>query len=544
MAIRFLTLTAIFGFLFGLVGFNLYRLQVEQRLYYVERAQARNETLKALELRRGQIFFTDRSGTRIPVAVNRDYPVIYAVPKEVRDPATVGAQLSSMLGLAIGPLEVALGNRESLFKLLVDKAATAQIAAVEAERIPGIYIDQKQYRYYPFESLGSQILGFVGVNETHDQPTGLYGIEKRENASLAEGSSVALTIDRNLQSEAEQVLQALIADQQATGGTIIIEEPSTGRILAMASKPDFNPDDYQTAPVSHYVNPAVQLVYEPGSAFKPLTMAAGIDSGALTPETTFVDRGAVTLNGKTIRNWDLKAYGTVSMTTVIERSINTGAVFAEQQVGHTRFIEYLKRFGFGVPTGVDLPDEVVGSIHNLERRDVRAVDFATASFGQGTAVTPLQLAAAFSAIANGGVLMEPHVAAEAVPRIVRRVVSEETSRAVIGMMESAVEKAKVAAIPHYRVAGKTGTAFIPDFVNGGYTDELIHTYVGMAPASAPRFVLLIKLDKPKVDELAGATVVPAFRRLASFILNYYRIPPDKVDDATPVAAAFAPSPQR
>jgi cell division protein FtsI/penicillin-binding protein 2 len=215
------------------------------------------------------------------------------------------------------------------------------------------------------------------------------------------------------------------------------------------------------------------------------------------------------------------------MTNVIEQSVNTGAVFVEQTIGHKNFYEYLKKFGFGEKLNFDLPDEVAGSLRNLENKNARAIDFATASFGQGTAVTPLQVITAFSALANGGLLMRPFVLRDTEPYVIRRVIGEETAMKVVKMMESAVEKAGVAVIANYRVAGKTGTAFIPDFKRGGYSEELIHTYIGFLPASSPHLTIMLKLDKPKA-ELAGLTVVPAFRRLAEFALNYLNIPPDKL----------------
>ncbi|MFH1193164.1 MAG: penicillin-binding protein 2 [Candidatus Jorgensenbacteria bacterium] len=533
MAFRFVTLTAGFSLLFGGLGWNLYHLQVQQGAYYVERAQARTEAQAALELRRGEIFFTDRSGTDIPAALNRDYPVIYASPKEIRDPEGAVERLAPILPLDQKTLTAALGNTKSAFKLLVDKASPEIVDAVAKENIVGVYVGDKQHRFYPFERLAAQLLGFVGVNADIATPTGLYGIEKLRDDELAAGGDVHLTIDRNLQAEAEQKLAELIPQYQATGGTIIVEDPKTGKILALASKPDFDPNAYADSPLGSFMNPAVQYQYEPGSVMKPFTMAAAIGSGVLTPTSTFTDVGHITLNGKTISNFNDKAYGTITMTNVIENSVNMGAVYAESKTGNQSFYEYIKRFGLGEPTGVDLPDELAGSLRNLERKSARQIDFATASFGQGVAVTPLQLINAFAALANGGLLMRPYVDAHAEPYVVRRVTDEATAGAVVGMMESAVVFNKLAAIPSFRVAGKTGTALIPDFKTGGYTDELIHTYVGFAPVSDPRLVILAKMDRPQVGELAGLTVVPAFRDLMEFALNYYNIPPDNLSIAPP-----------
>jgi cell division protein FtsI/penicillin-binding protein 2 len=529
MAFRFFTLTLIFGVLYGLLGFNLYRLQIKKSEYYVEKVEARSETLSALDLRRGQIFFTDRNNKLIPVALNKDYPVVYAVPKEIENPSAAAEIISSITGLPKEKLVSDFSNSKSLFKLLVEKAPPEILAKIGDLKLKGIYKTKKQYRFYPFGKLASNLLGFVGINDQNDSPTGLYGIEKFYNGALAEGEDVQLTIDLTLEAQAEETLKELVEKFNAVGGTIIIQEPTTGKILALANWPDFDPNVYSDYPVKNFLNPAVGLQYEPGSVFKPITMAAGIDLGILTPETTFFDNGSVTLNGKTITNWDKKAYGRATMTNVIERSINTGAVFAEQKLGHANFYNYLKKFGFGEKTEIDLPDEIAGSLKNLEKKDARDIDFATASFGQGTAVTPLQLINAFSSIANGGLLMRPYVNAKLEPYVIRRVISGKTAELVTKMMESAVLKAQVASIPGYRVAGKTGTAQIPDLRRGGYTDEFIHTFVGFAPASKPRFVALLKIDKPNAT-LAGQTVVPAFQKLAQFILNYYNVPPDRVDE--------------
>lgn len=528
MGVRFIALTSTFALLFGALGFNLYTLQIQKGDYYFKTAQARNEALAQLQMRRGQIFFTDRSGNAITVALNQDYPVIYAVPKEITDPKGTAAALASAIGWKESDLQTALTAPQSLFRMLVEKATDDELNAVQNLNLKGIYIDKKQYRFYPFERLGSQVLGFVGLKGTATTPFGLYGAEKNYDEELGNGDNIQLTIDRNLQAQAEQKLADLVTKNGATGGSIVIEDPITGKILTNANYPDFDPNDYRNTPVGSFLNPSVQYVYEPGSVFKPITMAAGIDAGIITPDTKYDDKGYVILNGKKITNWDHKAYGPgTTMTNVIERSINTGAVFAEQKIGRTIFHDYLIKFGFGEKTGIDLPDEVKGSLANLERKGAQDIDYATAAYGQGTSVTPIQMINAFSVFANGGLLMRPFVDASKSPYVVRRVITEDTAQKVIGMMESAVTKGQVATIPQFRIAGKTGTANVPDLVHGGYLDAYIHTFIGIVPVTNSKVVILVKLDKPKGAEVAAVTVVPAFRELANFVLNYYNIPPDK-----------------
>lgn len=258
-------------------------------------------------------------------------------------------------------------------------------------------------------------------------------------------------------------------------------------------------------------------------------MAAGLDAGKITPDTTYFDTGVLKVSGREIKNWDLRAHGKLTMTNVLEQSVNTGAAFAERQTGHVLFRSYLDKFGFSEKTGVDLPGELSGDIKRL-KPGAPEVAFATASFGQGVAITQLEMINAFSAIANGGRLMRPYINSAIKPMEIRRVISASSAKSVTNMMVSAVDKAGVGHIKGYSLAGKTGTAQVPDFKKGGYVpNEVIDTYIGFGPTTDPKFVILIKLDEPEGAPLAGATVVPAFRELAQFILNYYNLPPDRIN---------------
>ncbi len=527
MGVRFIVLTVSFGIIFGLLGFNLYRLQIDKGSYYFEKVQARTANVAEFQLRRGEIDFTDKYGNAVPVALNKDYPVIYAVPKEIPNPQSEAAVLAPLINYGTSTLAKILSNPQSLFRMLVEKATSDQTDAVNGANLEGIYTDTKQYRFYPFGDLGAQTIGFVGMNESTTNPIGLYGIERSYNQTLSDGNSVRTTIDRNLETQSENLLKNLVAAQSAESGNIIIENPKTGGILTMADYPTFDPNAYSSSSIGTYLNTATQATYEPGSVFKPITMAIGIDNNIFTPTSTYDDKGFVILNGHKILNWNLKAYGPgTTMTNVIENSINTGSVWAEQRIGRKLFYEGVKKFGLGDVTGVDLPNEISGSLANLEKKNAQDIDYATAAFGQGISVTPLQMINAFSAIANGGLLMRPYVDASLQPYVVRRVVSEDTAKKVIGMMESAVNEAKIATIPQFNVAGKTGTAQIPNLVNGGYDqNQYIHTFIGMVPASNPQYVILIKIVRPK-SELAAVSVVPAFKQLATFVLNYENVAPD------------------
>ncbi len=514
---------------FGVLETRLFLLQVKKGEYYVEKAEALVSRVVESGVRRGEIFITDRNENSIPIALMREFPMIYGVPREIKDGQKAAEILAPILEKEREDLEDVFKNKSSLFRLLAERAPEEIVRKVEELGISGVYKGTRQTRVYPFETLASQVVGFVGVNERYDVPRGLYGAEKEHEKGLAEGEGVKLTIDRNIQVRAEEIIENLMNRFVAKSASAIVAEPETGKILALANKPDFDPNAYGKYPIQNFTNQAIQGVYEPGSVMKPITMAMGIDLGVIAPETTYYDSGSVTINGETIKNWDLKARGTMTMTGVIEESVNTGAVFAAKRVGRRNFVEYLKKFGFGRETGIDLPDEVAGSVRSVERSGSQDIDLASASFGQGISATPMEIIAAFGSVANGGRLMRPYVNAALKPRAVRETIKKETADKVAAMMESAVEKAFVAALPGHRIAGKTGTAQIAKEGGGGYKEVFNHTYVGFGPVSDPRFVILIKLEEPQAV-LAGTTVVPAFRELANFIISYYNIPPDKTSN--------------
>ncbi|MBI2506795.1 MAG: penicillin-binding protein 2 [Candidatus Colwellbacteria bacterium] len=543
MGLRISFLIGVFGLLYALLGLRMYDIQWRQGESLSAQAASLHELAGILAPARGSIYFTDKEGGRIPVAINKEYKSIYAIPKEVTDPARVAAALAATTGKNQSELVKTLSKENDPYEPLVKKATEEQIALIKKYDFPGIYIGDEPARFYPMKGTASHVVGFTSViDDSFGVGAGRYGVESQYNERLAgkpgktkgdrlikpkNGEDVYLTIDRNIQVQAESILTRLINQYGAVGGTAIVMEPKTGKVLAMLSEPDFDPNDYGSSEVKTFLNPAVQSVYEPGSIFKVITMSAGIDSGKITPNTTFNDPGSLTLNGKTIKNWDLKAYGTVTMTNVIEKSINTGAAFAVRAMGYDTFYGFLVKIGIKEPTEIDLPGEITGSLRPLEY-DKRDINFATAGYGQGVSVTPMRLITAVAAIANGGVLVRPYTNAESQPKVVRRVMSEETSRQVTSMMVSAVDKAEIARIKGYNVAGKTGTAFVPNFSTGGYTEQVINTYIGFAPAYDPQFVILIRLDKPAGAPLAGLTVVPAFRELAEFVINYYGIPPDRL----------------
>jgi len=541
MGFRFsLVISLIFGGYVFLL-FHLYQLQLTNGEVYLAQAESQNGAAYLTAAVRGAIYLTDRDGAKIPAAINKDFSEAYAVPKIMADTVSAAKTAAEIFSRSESELKKSFSTRSN-YVLLAAHASDDIVSKIRDAKVNGLYVKQVPDRFYPSGPLAAQLLGFVGPNNTDNGSSGRYGLEKFYEDKLAGnegnilevaisagvGEDLALTLDSSIQREAETLLAKMVREHKAEGGTIIVEEPKTGKILAMGSSPDFDPNNYSISPIAAFLNPATEKLYEPGSIMKVVTMSAGIDSGKITPDTTYVDTGKLVIYDHVIRNWDLKAYGKTTMTGVIEKSLNTGAAFAERRTGDDVFKSYLKNFGFGDKTGIDLPGEIAGDLKSLVVGGP-PINFATASFGQGIAVTPLEVINGISAIANGGLLMRPYVNAALKPQIVRRVISEDTARSVTAMMVSAVDKAKLAQISGYAVAGKTGTAQIPDFVHGGYSDQVTDSYVGFAPAYNPRFVIFIKLSKPEGAPLAGTTVLPSFRELAQFVLNYYNVTPDRLE---------------
>ncbi len=551
MKIRIYFVSLAFVFLyFGLIS-TIYNLQITKGSYYGMKAEAQNRMSGFLEALRGNIYFTDKHSNLVPAAINKEYYVIFAVPKEIyasgEDYAVLTAEkVAETLNLNRDWVVSGFLNPTNQYFELLKKADLKQVDEVKNLKIKGIYIDEKNFRFYPYQTIASHVLGFTSPSADSNLLSGKYGIEFYFNEELAgkngelkndkvegpeHGKQIVLTIDPTVQKRGEIILSDLIEKYDAEGGSVIVQDPNTGKIVALGSLPSFDPNNYSEYRIKDFLNPVTQSIYEPGSVFKVITMAIGLDAGKLNANTTYVDKGFITVNGKTIKNWDYiekGPHGLTTMTEVIEGSLNTGAAYAAQLIGKDIFYNYLIKFGFNQTTGIELPGEVTSDIKKLKSSS-KDVDFATASFGQGLAVSPIAMINAFSTIANGGELMRPYILANKEPQIVRRVISEEASKEVVKMMVSAVDKAYVARIPGYYVAGKTGTAQIADLQRGGYlANDYNHTYIGFAPAYDPKFVILIRLNKPAGAPLAGTTVVPAFKELADFLLNYYNVSPDYI----------------
>ncbi len=365
MGVRITFLIAIFSLLYSALVYQLYSLQIEKGEQYKAKAFASHLQTGILDPVRGSIYFRDKDGSLVPVAINKEYPMVYANPVKIKDVEGTAQILSEISLRGKEELIGILSKKNDPFESIIKRATDNQVQEISKYKSSnddfkeGVNVKYDRSRFYPLGSLASHLLGFVSADEKISGASGVelyYGDELKGTSgesngdkitrSSEDGKNLKLTIDLKIQKEAEKILGTLVTKYKAQGGTVIVEDPKTGKILAMGSTPTFDPNSYNEFEIGIFLNPALEAVYEPGSIFKMITMASALDAGKITPDTTYVDVGYLTLNGKTIRNWDLKAHGKISMTQVIEGSINTGAAFAESTLGHDLFYNYLVNFGF------------------------------------------------------------------------------------------------------------------------------------------------------------------------------------------------------
>ncbi|MBZ9572144.1 penicillin-binding protein 2 [Patescibacteria group bacterium] len=558
-------LILIFILLFGAAIISkLFFVQILNQDLYKALAQGQQKFFTQIQGKRGEIFLQDRESL-YSLAVNKTWKFCYASPREIKNKEEIAQNLSEILNLEKDKIfeKITSKNEESLFVILKHKLTEEEINHLKEMDLSGIYLDKEELRHYPLESLASHLVGFLG-----GEGEGQYGVEgfyndalrgkegflegernlggslilfNSENSSIREGSNILLTIDYNIQFMAEKILKEAKEKFEIEEGQIIVMNPNLGKVIALANFPSFDPNQYsEVENLGIFKNRTIQELFEPGSVFKPITMAAALDQEKITPHTTYTDPGIIKIGGWPIYNYERRTYpGEITMTEVLEKSINTGAVFAEHQISHDIFLEYIERFGLFEETGIDLQGEVFSQ--NTELKKGYEVNFATASFGQGIAITPIQLARAFCAIANGGRLVRPYIVEKIIennktteiqPEIFKDfLISQRTSSQLTAMLVSVVEHGfgKAAKIPRYYIAGKTGTAQIPwsalEIEKKGYSEKTIQTFVGFAPAFNPQFLILIKLNNP-ITKTAEYSAAPIFRELAKYIIDYWQIPPD------------------
>lgn len=551
----------------SIIVVRLFIVQVVQGSDYKALAFDTHELFQELIPERGEILVHDKyttSGT-VPIATNKILSEVHAEPTHITDPNATAEALSPLLNIPKKDLLEKIDKPDDPDEILKRRVPEEVVRAIEDLNLIGIKFRDEQWRYYPEGEYAAHITGYFGYSDT--ERIGQYGLEgyfeddlKGEAGYIEgekdafgrfltigdnviekaqDGTDLVLTIDKNIQFYACDKLKSEVERLSAKEGTVIIMDPATGAIIAMCNYPSFDPNTYnEVESIDVFANSAVSDAYEPGSVFKPITMAAGLDSGALTPSTTYTDPGARDVCGFKVTNFDGKSYGTKTMTEVLENSLNTGTMFAVEQMGSSVFNDYVHRFGFGEPTNIELSNESSGDITPIET--ISDCYTLPASYGHGFTVSPLQLITAFAAIANGGSLLQPYIVDSYIhpsgvetqtdPKVVQTVMSQSTASTLSAMLVSVIDNghAKRAAVPGYFLAGKTGTALVVGS-NGKY-DRNRHndTFAGFGPVSDPKFVMLIKMNEPQ-SEYAEGSVVPMWGELAQYLLNYYQVPPDRED---------------
>ncbi|HCS78757.1 TPA: stage V sporulation protein D [Patescibacteria group bacterium] len=546
-----------FIFAFIIVVTRLFYWQIVRGVELSEAASDQYYFKLSLTPTRGEILSADKS----PLVSNKAAYQAYAEPKKITNQKDFAEKITELLNLDTEIIEERISAENIVWAPLAHKIDEEMKLQLETLAIPGLGFEKESKRYYPEASMAAQLLGFVGSDENGND-TGYFGLEgfydqalKGKPGSLIlekdarglpillgtnkritaeNGQNLELYLDRAVQFIVETKLKNAIERYGAKEGLVVVMDPKTGGILASASFPAYDPIKFSEFDKATYLNPLVSATYEPGSTFKTLIMSAGLNEKVVEPKTTFKEEGPVKVSEYLIRTWNNEYHGEMTMIQVLERSSNPGMVFVGQQLGKDKLYDYLEKFGIGEKTGIDIEGEAIAQIR--PKSEWREIELATASFGQGIAVTPIQMVRAVAALANKGDLMEPQVVKKLIdprgktidrqPKKVRQVISPATARVITEMMVNAVDQgeAKWAKPPGYRIAGKTGTAQIP--VAGHYdAEKTIASFVGFAPADDPKFVMLTLLREPSTSPWGSETAAPLFFAIAKELFNYYGISP-------------------
>lgn len=545
---------------------RLYVLQIVHGKAYSQKASSQFVEPQDTLTDRGTIYFVDKNGTRITAASMKEGSAIAVNPTKVTDAEALWSALKDVVPLTHDQFIAKATKPDTRYQLLTEHLDPEVGARILAQQLPGIIMQHDRWRFYSGGSLAAQTLGFVAYNG--DVEEGRYGLERLYNSVLSRSatdlyanffielfgsvqSSVSnapkqgdliTTIEPTVQTELER--QLMIYDQtwhpKLSGG--IIMNPQNGEIYALAVYPTFDLNAFNTQSDPRiYANPLAQNVYEMGSIIKPLTMAAGLDSGAITATTTYYDTGCLTVDTKKICNFDGKARGTIPMQQVLSQSLNVGASWIATRMGQATQRDYfLGRFGFGTTTGIDQPGEVRGITNNLQSK--YQVGYDTASFGQGIALTPIAMTRALAVLANGGYLVVPHIVKEVEfssgfnqtpdwdarkTQVLQAGTSLTVSRMLTEVVDTSLADGKD-KLEHYSVAAKTGTAQIADPVNGGYySDRFLHSFFGYFPSYDAKYLIFLFAYEPVGAPYAAQTLAPPWHSLTQFLINYYNVPPDR-----------------
>jgi len=558
-----------------LMVIRLYFLQVVQGDVYNAKADRQYVTVTSDTFDRGSIFLKDKSGSLISAASLKTGYILALNNKLIAtDTSQYYDKLSKIIDLDASDFYSKISKKGDSYEELAKQVPEDKIKKIDALNLPGIIIQKQNWRYYPGGSLASNVIGFVGYNDAGDQIEGRYGIEKyyednlkRDNSNLYVNTFAEIFSDisknfindseregdivSSIDPEVQSFVEKTISDTNKKWGSqitgAIVMDPKTGEVYSMAVTPTFDLNNFsKEKDVSIYANPLVNSAYEMGSIIKPLTMAAGLDSGAITPTTTYNDTGFIKVDGSTIHNYDGKARGVIPMQTILNDSLNVGASFIATKMGKPTMLKYFEGYGIGSETGIDLPNEASGNISNLLNNldNSKQVEYDTASFGQGISMTPIITARALSVLANGGKLIIPHVVdsiqyktglSKTISYVdeAKQVIKPETSDEITRMLVNVVDQALAGGtmkMKNYSIAAKTGTAQIARPANEGggyYPNEWLHSFFGYFPAYNPRFIVFLYTFRPQHVDYASKTLTEPFFNIAKFLINYYNIPPDR-----------------
>lgn len=544
---------------------RLAMLQIWQGDAWRARAEAQYVSESRELYDRGSIFFQSKDGTLVAAAGLEQGYFLAIHPNRLVDPARAFDALSALVPIEREDFFARAEKKDDPYEEIAHRLSEEEATQIRALDIPGVSVFRERWRNYPGGTLGAHLLGFVGFEG--DARVGRYGLERYFESTLErnkknldvnffaeifstlhsvvfDGTSalagdVVTSIEPNVAIALEKELEEAQARWRAKSAGGIVMDPKTGKIYALALRPTFDPNNFQTEKdISVFANPLVEDRMEMGSIMKPITMAIGLDEQAVSPSTVYHDYGFLELDGYTIKNYDGRGRGDVPMQEILSQSLNTGVAFIASRVGKETFGTRLGAFGFGEETGIDLPHEARGDIANL--KSPRMLEYATASFGQGIAVTPIAMTRALAALANGGTLVTPHLAerVEGPSGFSRhitydtgaRVLGEEAARATTRMLVTVVDTALAQGKEkreHYSIAAKTGTAQIAkEGARGYYSDRYLHTFFGYFPAYDPRFIIFLYIREPRA-EYASETLTKPFMNLTDYLINYYEIPPDR-----------------
>jgi len=539
---------------------RLFHKAIIEHSYYLNLAKSQRELVREIPANRGEIV-VEEEGRDFPLATNITQNTLTVIPNHITEPKKVAKELAVFVGKKPEELEKLFATSKLYIPPLKKRLTDEESEAIKKLDLEGVMLVPEQYRFYPEDRLASTVLGFVdtdkkgqyGVEGYFDKILrGTFGMVKGEKDSSGksiavaatsqenpkDGGTVVLTIDRAVQDFVEQKLRAAVERFSAKSGSVIIMDPYTGRIISMASMPDFDPNNYgDIKDYNAFTSQAISSAYEPGSIFKVITMAAALNENTVQPDTTGVFDAYVEVDGQKIYTAIKQAYGKETMTQVLENSDNVAMVWVIQKLTRDPFYRYLRSFGFGVQTGLEMENEASGFVK--DKHNLPELDFATTSFGQGIMVTPIQFVTALAAFANGGKLVQPHIIDKIIQqdgreivtqnKVIREVISPKTAQQIGEMMVSVVENGhgKAARVKGYNVAGKTGTAQVAD-ENGAYSySKHIGSFGGFAPLENPKFAMLVRLDEPKGVSWAEESAAPLFGEIADFMLKYYQVPPTK-----------------